>query len=246
MASVTPDVRIFEDLDALSNAAAVSVIEASAQAVRDRGRFLLCLSGGNTPLKSYELLAQTPYRDQVDWPHLHAFWGDERCVPPEDLENNYRQARDVLLGHVPTPTANIHRIRSELEPAAAAADYTLLLKQYAEPPLEWPRFDLVLLGMGDDGHTASLFPGSAPGAEGAVIAVMGHYQDRPVWRVTLTPAVFDSARQVAFLISGRSKSSALAKVLHGEYQPEDLPAQRIRPTDGLLIWLVDQDAASLI
>jgi 6-phosphogluconolactonase len=244
MENIKPDVRIFGDLASLSEAAALLFIDSSARAIVDRGRFLVALSGGNTPLKLYELLAQSPYREQVDWPSVHVFWGDERCVPPEDLENNYRQARDVLLGRVPIPTENVHRVPSDLEPEAAALNYALVLKQFASPPLDWPRFDLVLLGMGEDGHTASLFPGSEVNVSAPTSAVTAQYQNRPARRVTLTPSVFNAARRIIFLVSGESKSETLASVLYGEYHLEQLPAQRIHPTDGELIWLVDRNAAS--
>jgi 6-phosphogluconolactonase len=244
MENIKPDVRVFGDLASLSEAAALLFIDSSARAITDRGRFLVALSGGNTSLKLYELLAQSPYREQVDWPSVHAFWGDERCVPPEDLENNYRQVHDVLLSRVPIPSENIHRVPSDLEPEAAALNYALILKQFASPPLDWPRFDLVLLGMGEDGHTASLFPGSEVSVSTPTSAVTAQYQNRPARRVTLTPIVFNAARRIIFLISGGSKSETLAGVLYGEYYPEQLPAQRIHPMDGELIWLVDQSAAS--
>jgi 6-phosphogluconolactonase len=244
MAAVRPDVRIFEDLEALSEAAAVLVIEACAQAVTQRGRALVALCGGTTPARLYDLLAHTPYTEQVDWPSLHVFWGDERCVPPEDIDSNYRQAKDALLSLVPVPSQNIHRVQSEMEPAEAAAAYALTLKLFASPPLDWPRFDLVLLGMGEDGHTASLFPGSPVEMPGATAAVTADYQGRPARRVTLTPQVFNSARSVLFLAAGESKSQTLASVLNGDYRPALLPAQRVRPSDGQLIWLVDQAAAN--
>ena len=239
-----PDIRIFDGLDTLSQAAAGLFIESCAQVILDRGQFLVDLCGGNTPLKLYELLAQSPYQEQMDWPHVHVFWGDERCVPVEDLQNNYRQAHDIWLGHVPVPAENIHRVPSELEPADASTAYALTLKGFASAPLDWPRFDLVLLGMGDDGHTASLFPGSEVNPPTPTVAVTAKYQDRPANRVTLTPLILNAARRVVFLVSGASKSETLANVLYGEYQPERFPAQRIRPTDGELIWLVDEAAAS--
>jgi 6-phosphogluconolactonase len=243
MADMKPDVRICENLEVLSQAAAELFVQASAQAILDRGKFLLALSGGSTPLKLYGLLAQSPFHEQVDWPNVHVFWGDERCVPTEDLENSYRQAHDVLLSQVPIPAENIHRVQSDLEPEAAALNYALVLKQFAAPPHDWPRFDLALLGLGTDGHTASLFPGSEVSPTAATLAVTAQYEDRPAKRVTLTPAVFNAARRVLFLVSGKSKSEALAHVLYGEYRPAEWPAQRIRPTDGELIWIVDQDAA---
>ena len=160
MSSTKPDIRIFESLTALSEAAAGLFIEACAKSIVERGRCLAALSGGSTPSKLYELLGKSPYAEQIDWLHLHIFWGDERCVPPEDLESNYRQVHDILLARVPIPAENIHRVQSEAEPGDAAIEYALTLKGFATPPLNWPRFDFVLLGMGDDGHTASLFPGS--------------------------------------------------------------------------------------
>jgi 6-phosphogluconolactonase len=244
MAAVKPDVRIFPDLKTLSEAAALLLIESCEQAITERGRALIALSGGTTPARLYDLLSRSPYAEQLDWPHVHVFWGDERCVPPEDLNSNYRQAKDAFLSLVPIPAQNIHRVQSEMEPADAAAAYALGLKLFAEPPLGWPRFDLVLLGMGEDGHTAALFPGSPVDMPGATAAVTAAYQGRPANRVTLTPQVFNSARRVLFLAAGESKCDTLANVLNGGYRPALLPAQRIHPTDGELIWMVDQAAAS--
>ena len=244
MKSPKPNILISDNLELLSRAAAELFIEDSKQAVSQRGRFLVALSGGSTPMELYKLLAQSPYREQVDWTRVHVFWGDERCVPMEDLENNYRQARDVLLNQVSIPKENIHRVLSDLEPVATAEDYARVLKDFASPPLDWPRFDLVLLGMGEDGHTASLFPGSEVNVTSPTLAVTAQYQNRPAHRVTLTPLVFNAARRIIFLVNGKSKSQTLANVLYGEYQPEKLPAQRIHPADGELIWMVDQSAAS--
>ncbi len=244
MAIVKPDVRIYEDLEALSEAAAVLFVDACAQAVQSRGRALVALSGGSTPQKLYELLAKSPYMEQVNWPRVHIFWGDERCVPPENVESNYRQATDALLSRVPIPKENVHRILGEADPPDAAMTYALTLKTFASPPLSWPRFDLVLLGMGEDGHTASLFPGSPVIITAPTAAVTAQYQGRPANRVTITPVLFNQARLVVFLVSGESKSQTLANVLYGEYDPNLLPAQRIRPVDGQLIWMVDRAAAS--
>ncbi len=244
MAAIRSDVRIFENLDAVSEAAAVLLIESCREAVTDRGRALIALSGGTTPGRLYDLLARSPYVEQIDWPHLHIFWGDERCVPPEDINSNYRQAKDAFLALVPIPSQNIHRVQSEMPPAEAAAAYALTLQMFASPPLDWPRFDLVLLGMGEDGHTASLFPHSPVDMPGSTATVTADYQGRPANRITLTPSVFNSARRVLFLAVGESKSDTLASVLNGEYRPALLPAQRIRPVDGQLVWMVDQAAAS--
>ncbi|HEX8991036.1 MAG TPA: 6-phosphogluconolactonase [Anaerolineales bacterium] len=243
MGAISPDVRVFDDLDALSQAAAVVFVGSCAAAIPARGRSLVALSGGNTPTRLYEALARSPYAEQVDWLHLHVFWGDERCVPPDDPQSNYRQAKDAFLSRVPLPEENIHRVMGELQPEQAAAAYARTIKTYATPPLDWPRFDLVLLGMGDDGHTAALFPGSPVEMTGSTAAVTADYEGRPANRVTLTSHVLNAARRVLFLISGESKSQTLAHVLSGNYQPEILPAQRIRPEDGELIWMVDRAAA---
>jgi len=237
------NIQIFKDLPELSLAAAKLFVDSAAQAITARGRFLTALSGGGTPKPLYELLARLPYRNQIDWSKVHVFWGDERCVSRDDPGNNYYQAKQSLFDHVSLPADNIHRIVSELEPEDAAKDYARVLENFAETPYEWPRFDLVLLGMGDDGHTASLFPGSQVDVTSPTIAVTANYQDRPAKRVSLTPLVFNTARRVVFLAVGKSKAETLANILNGEYHPELLPAQRIRPTDGDLIWLVDEAAA---
>ncbi len=236
-----PTVRIFKDTDELNRAAAEIFIELAAQAIRERGQFLVAFSGGSTPTVLYRLLA----RESVDWTRVHVFWGDERLVPPDDPQSNYGQAHKALLKHVPIPTENVHRVVSEMEPAAAAMDYALTLKRFASPPLDWPRFDLVLLGMGEDGHTASLFPGSSVDMTEPVIAVTAHYQGRPAERVTLTPLVFNSAREIMFLVAGAGKAVTLSHVLN-DISPVQYPAQRIRPTDGKVTWMVDDAAGQKI
>jgi 6-phosphogluconolactonase len=165
-------------------------------------------------------------------------------VPVADPGNNYGQARELLLKHVPIPEQNIHPIRGELGPEAAAKAYSLTLKKFAAPPREWPRFDLVYLGMGEDGHTASLFPGSPVEESEPTLPVTAHYQDRPADRVTLTPVVFNSAHMVVFMATGEKKALTLAEVLGDSYNPARYPAQRIKPEAGRLVWLVDEAAAS--
>ncbi len=240
-----PIIQIFKDIHELSKSAARSFADIANQAIEERGRFLVSLSGGNTPMKLYELLG-AQFQDQVEWSRVHFFWGDERCVPVDDPGNCYGQAKNVFLDKVNVPVENIHRVESELKPAEAAYRYAGTLKQFADAPQEWPRFDLVLLGMGDDGHTASLFPGSSVEVNTPTLAVVANYQDRPANRVTLTQNVFNSARNIFFLVSGKSKAATLQSVLRGEYKPEQYPAQRIAPQDGVLTWLVDQDAAGLL
>ncbi len=234
------------NVDELIDSAKKSFIEISKSAIIERGRFLIMLSGGTTPLKLYEKLAQEkPALSNVeglDWTRIHFFWGDERCVPVDDAGNNFGGAKKVWFDKI--SATNIHRIKSELEPARAATDYAATLKVFAEPPLDWPRFDLVLLGLGEDGHTASLFPGSPVDVNTPTLAVTANYQDRPANRVTLTQNVFNSARNIFFLVTGAGKAKTLSRVLSDVDAPEELPAQRINPSDGKVIWFVDEAAAS--
>jgi 6-phosphogluconolactonase len=238
------DLRTFKDDEALSKAAAEIFVDLATLAVSTRGRFLVVLSGGSTPSGLYCLLAKEPYRQKVNWDRTFIFWGDERCVPPDNEGSNYRQAYEALLRHVPILDENIQRIQGELEPMGAANGYAQILKNFAAPNLDWPRFDLVLLGMGTDGHTASLFPGSPVEVASPTLAVTAKYQGRPAQRVTLTPPVFNSARTVLFLVTGEDKAETLRLVLSDGYQPEQYPAQRIRPAVGQVIWLVDDVAGS--
>ena len=237
------ELRIFRELERLSRHAANLFVEQAGQSVRERNQFLVALNGGSTPNRLFQLLG-TEYRDQVDWSKVQVFWGDERCVPPDEAGSSYGQARELLLRHVSIPDSNIHRIKGELPPVEASKDYSSTLKEFASPPFDWPRFDLVYLGMGEDGHTASLFPGSPVTVSEPTIPVTAHYQDRPANRVTLTQLVFNQARCIVFMASGEKKSVTLAEVLSDRYNPELYPAQRIDPKDGELIWLVDEDASS--
>ena len=238
-----PEISIFKDLEVLSRTAANIFVEQASQSIAERNRFLVALNGGSTPTRLFELLA-TDYREKIDWNKVHVFWGDERCVPPDDSGSSYGQARDILLSHVLIPDSNIHRIQGELGPSEASKDYALTLNGFASPPLEWPRFDLVYLGMGEDGHTASLFPGSPVDVIELTMPVTAHYQDRPANRVTLTPIVFNEARMIVFMATGEKKAVTLAEVLSERYNPALYPAQRIDPENGKLIWLVDENAAS--
>ena len=238
-----PLIRIFKDLEELSRAAADLFVEQATRSIAERNQFLVALNGGGTPNRLFQLLA-TECRDKLDWTRVHVFWGDERCVPPDDPGSSYGQAWEVLLSHVPIPEANIHRVKGELDPGQASNDYSVILKEFAPSPLDWPRFDLVYLGMGEDGHTASLFPGSPVDVSEPTLPVTAQYQDRPANRVTLTPIVFNSARIIVFMATGEKKAQTFAEVLSDRYNPELYPAQRIRPEDGRLIWLVDQTVTS--
>ena len=236
------DIRIFKDLEKLSLHAAELFVEQAKQAIKEHDRFLVALNGGNTPTRLFQLLA-SDYRDKIDWSSTHIFWGDERCVPPMDAGSSYGQAKEALLQHVMIPENHVHRVQGELTPASASVEYVQTLKLFAENDLEFPRFDLVYLGMGEDGHTASLFPGSPVDVTETVVPVTANYQDRPANRVTMTPLVFNQAHMVVFMATGDKKANTLAEVLSDRYNPELYPAQRIDPKDGKLIWLVDEGAA---
>lgn len=244
-----PQLLIFETAVELYHVAAAYWRRLAQDAVEARGRFLLVLSGGSTPQPLYRRMAQPPYREDIPWSQTHVFWGDERMAPPDTPQSNYGQARDLLLTHVPVPPEQVHPIPGGLEPEEAAATYAETLahsaRQLAGVERLWPRFDLVLLGLGSDGHTASLFPGSAANEEEQrpVQAVHANYGDRPADRVTLTSPVFNSARQILFLVTGDEKADALTGVLEGEDDPARWPAQRIRPESGRVSWLVDRAAA---
>ena len=238
-----PEIRIFKNMEALSQDAAGIFVAQASKSIAGRGRFLVALNGGGTPARLFQLLA-SDYHDKLDWRNTHIFWTDERLVPVYDKENSYGQAWELFLSHVPIPKENIHPVNGALKPTDAADDYAHTLKRFAAPPLEFPRFDLIFLGMGEDGHTASLFPGSPLDMPDPVIAVTAQYHDRPAERVTLTPLVFNQARVIAFMATGDKKARTLAEVLSDHYKPELYPAQRIELKDGKVIWLVDEDAAS--
>ncbi len=238
-------IKTFKGISELSQYAASSFIEIAKKSIKERGRFLAALSGGSTPLRLYELLGDQ-FQNEVVWHHVHFFWGDERCVPVEDPGNSYGQTKKVLFDKITIPEENIHRIPSQLDPGTAAREYACILKAFAEPPLAWPRFDLALLGMGDDGHTASLFPHYQVEADLPTLAVTANYQDRPANRVTLTPKVLNSSRNIIFLVAGKAKAATLSRVLGSKHMPEELPAQRIAPVNGSLTWLIDEEAGSLL
>jgi 6-phosphogluconolactonase len=241
-----PIIKQYADSEALSFHTADLIVATANKAVAKRGCFLLALAGGGTPQRVYELLAQFPHVAEMPWAQTHLMWGDERCVPPDAPGSNYKQVHDTILTQVTLPDTQIHRIRGELEPQAAADDYATQLKQLAEPSRNWPRIDLALMGMGSDGHTASLFPGSDPtdGATQATLAVTADYAGRPAHRVTVAQAVFNDARHVVFLVTGANKAQTLARVLNGPDNPVNLPAQRIRPKNGIITWLIDTPAGS--
>jgi 6-phosphogluconolactonase len=235
-------IQVYPDLESLSRAAAALLMDQAHLAVAARGQFSIALSGGHTPRRTYELLAAPPLADQAPWDRVHVFWGDERCVPPDDPRSNARLAKEAWLDHVPIPDRQIHPLACAQAPAAAARQYEAQLRQFfAGRP---PRLDLVLLGLGDNGHTASLFPGTMVLEETERWAAEVYLADQNLYRVTLTAPLINQAAVVAFLVAGKGKAGVLREVLHGPRDPRRLPAQLIQPESGELLWLADQEAAA--
>jgi 6-phosphogluconolactonase len=244
----TPDLDVthqmisrYPDLEALSHATAELFVAEAGKAAGDTGRFTVALSGGRTPRRAFELLASASYRDRVDWARVHVFWGDERCVPPDDERSNERMARQLLLDHVPVPASQIHPMRCAGDPAAAAVAYETLLRRTLGSRAA---LDLVLLGLGDNGHTASLFPGTPVLAERTRWAADVYVAEQQMFRVTLTAPFINAAGCVAFQVAGAEKAQVVHDVVRGPRDPERLPAQLIAPAAGRLHWLLDSAAAA--
>lgn len=230
----------------LSIIGAERIVAMAKETVRLNGRFTLSLAGGSTPRSLYRLLSSGKYRNKIPWDKVHLFWGDERCVQPDHPDSNYRMVKEMLLPAIDIPSENVHRIKGELG-EAAAPDYEKTLKINFDTEGEsLPRFDLILLGMGDDGHTASLFPRTEAVSDekGWVREV---FVERPKsMRISLTPPVINSAAEIMLLVSGGGKAPALKEVIEGAFDPISYPAQILRMSRGNVTWLVDEAAASLL
>lgn len=226
---------VHDTTDLLYDGAAALFSEHSCEAIDARGRFSVALPGGRSPRGLYERLAGSPWRDRIDWPSVHVFWSDERCVPPDDAASNYRTARRCLLDRVPIPRTNVHRIEGERQPLDAADAYEVQLRGFLGPE---GHLDLVLLGMGGDGHTASLFPRHQGLLEIHRWILPVHTPAEPPWRITMTLPLINAARHVLFLVTGSEKAQALERIRAGE----DLPAARVAPGNGNVTWLLDREA----
>ena len=231
----------FKDGEALSNAAATFIADSIVATLRTKDRYTIALSGGSTPKRLHQILAGSPYKEQIDWTKLHIFWGDERAVPFEDSRNNAKMAFDTLLDLVPVPPAQIHVMRTDISPEQSAAEYEKILHRYFDATPT--SFDLVLLGMGDDGHTLSLFPGTAVIHEETRWATAFFLKAQDMYRITLTKTIVNKSACVAFLTAGNAKAHALKEVLEGAYNPDLYPSQVIKPI-GQLHWFVDEAAAA--
>ncbi|MDT7604245.1 MAG: 6-phosphogluconolactonase [Acidobacteriota bacterium] len=239
----TASVLIFPEAEAVARAAAERFVELANEGAAKSGRFSVALSGGSTPRRIYELLAGEELRAAVDWSKVHIFFGDERCVPPDDDESNYRMARETLLSRVSVAPENIHRMTGEGDAVANARLYEDDLRAFfGEVAL--PAFDLVMLGLGEDGHTASLFPGSRALDERAAWVTANRVEKLGAFRLTLTAPVINNAAHVMFVVAGAGKAERLREVIEGARDPHRLPAQLIRPARGTLEWYADRAAAA--
>lgn len=233
----------------MSRAAAEHFFRTSQAAVKANGVARIAISGGSTPKRTFELLANPAekFLTAMPWAQIELYWVDERTVPPDDKESNYHMTREALLDKVPLKPEQVFRIEGELEPEQAAARYESAIRNHLRlEGAQGPRFDVLALGMGDDGHCASLFPHTEALNEMIRIAVANYVPQKDTWRVTLTWPVINEARDVFFLIAGKDKAEPLHEVLQGKYDPEALPSQLIRPRSGRLLMLLDRDAAALL
>jgi 6-phosphogluconolactonase len=243
----TGTIKRFTDLDQLSRAAAEEFVRIAAQAIEARDRFSVALSGGSTPRYLYELLAEPPFRQQIIWGKAEVFWGDERAVPPGHADSNYRMAREALLSRIDIAGTQVHRMpaeRKDLENAAWDCQVEIARVFGIDPDGEPPRLDLVLLGIGADGHTASLFPYTEALKEETRWVVSNYAPNLDSYRLTMTPPILNRAAHVMFQVIGEDKAGALAQVLEGPVDTNRLPAQLIKPEEGELTWLIDEPAAS--
>lgn len=244
---VTVTYQVWPSAAAMAFASAELFARKVEEAVATRGVARIALSGGSTPQATFKLLAdpRQPFLATVPWDKLQLFWVDERCVPPDNAESNYGVCRDLLLKNVPIPEANVFRMEGELDPEEAASRYESTLRNVMKlEGAESPAFDLVVLGMGPDGHTASLFPNTEALHEMGRLVVANHVPQKDTWRITLTWPVINQATEVAFEVEGRGKTDVIAEVLTGARDPERLPSQLIRPANGKLLFLLDEDAAA--
>jgi 6-phosphogluconolactonase len=239
-ARIAGDLVVVDDEVALARTVADRFVDAAAAAIATRHRFTVALAGGSTPKAAYALLASPAYRDRVEWNHVEFFFSDERCVGPDDDQSNYRMAREALLLPLAIPEANVKRMHGEDEPERAAAAYAALLRELGG---ETPVLDLVMLGMGPDGHTASLFPGNDPFADESLLVRAPYVEKFGSHRLTFTPRTINAARNVQIATAGIAKAEALARARTDPYDPVATPVQCVAPVDGKLTWLVDRAAA---
>lgn len=238
------EIVIKSDPEELAAEVAQRFIVESRRSIGRTGRFSVALSGGTTPRLVYAQLASDEKAGRVDWDRVHLFWSDERCVPPDDPDSNFRMAEIALLDRVPIPSQNIHRmVEGHEEPRAAAEAYENLIRTFFDLPAGPPSFDLVLLGMGEDGHTASLFPGTLADADEDRLIVLGH---KGHWRLSFSQALINEAFHIWIVVCGENKAEIIKKVFRGDDPPETFPVKAVKPRHGTLTWFLDSAAASLL
>ena len=236
-------IAIYPDIHTLSQQAAEYVVRIANEAIADHGRFTIALTGGTTPGDTYRLLGSEPFRSQIDWHLVHIFWGDERCVPLDSSESNYYLAQNVLLNSIAIPEVQVHRMPADQSDREAASQAYIAVMQHTFGTNGVPSFDLIHLGMGPEAHTASLFPHQASLHEEQRLVMPVSVPKPPPDRLTFTPPLLNAARNVLFLVTGSDKADALKAVLEGDYQPDEYPAQIVRPTNGEVVWMVDKAVA---
>lgn len=240
----TYKLEVFQTEDALNIAAAELVISIAEKSKAAKGRFTLCLSGGQTPANLFKLLTEPKYSLRMPWKNTFIFWGDERFLPSDDKQNNANMARALLLDHIDIPPININPVPVDLAPGKAAEKYETIIKAFFGKDI--PRFDLIFLGLGENGHTASLFPGNDVVFEKTRLVREIYIEQQHMFRITMTPLLINKAHNIIFLAEGENKATILKTVLNGPNQPDKFPAQIINPENGHLYWLVDKKAASLL
>lgn len=236
-------IAIYPDIQTLNTEATQFIVRLANEAIVSHGRFTIALSGGSTPKATYSLLGSEPYRSQIDWTQVEIFWSDERCVPPDDKESNYALAQQVLLSNIPIPTNQIHRMPADTSDRDAASQAYEREMQRTFSTDSIPNFDLIQLGMGPEGHTASLFPHQESLHEQQRLVMPVNVPKPPPPRLTFTPPLLNAAKHVLFLVAGSEKADALKAVLEGEYEPDEYPAQIVRPVNGDGTWMLDTSAA---
>ena len=236
-------ITIYPDTQTLSHEAAQFIVRLARESIAARGRFTIALSGGSTPKVLYGLLGSEPYRSQIDWSSVEIFWSDERCVPPDSEDSNYHLAEQVLLSKVPLSPHQVHRMPADQPDRDAASQAYTLEMQHTFGTNSIPNFDLLQLGMGPEGHTASLFPHQESLHEQQRLVMPVTVPKPPPPRLTFTPPLLNAARYVLFLVTGADKADAVQAVLEGEYHPDEYPTQIVRPTNGEVIWMLDSAAA---
>jgi 6-phosphogluconolactonase len=235
-----PNIEVYQSTIDLVQNAAKRIILTINKGIRERGDCFIALSGGATPRPVYQLLGTPSMKDQVDWSRVHLFFADERIVPLTDTQSNYGMVNRELIAHIDIPRKNVHRIEVEKKPELAAAEYERELREIFSDVV---RFDLILLGLGEDGHTASIFPKTAVVEEERAFACAVFVPHLSSWRVTLTFRSINNAREVLFLVSGKEKAPIVRRVLKSPKPRKEVPATMIRPVDGILLWMIDGDAA---